>query len=347
MTNSNHIPHPHLWMTMSLRYLETQIDQLDDFGFDRKECLSVLGLKANDFQDLNARVDVRRVEAMFVAASQALNDNHIGLRVGHNFRVPTFAQTGSIYSYCNNLVQVFEMNTRYQPLAIDAGRIKHTVEKGRHFFVYEPYPEAADCRHVLSMVFAAYATAFRWMAWKTGKGLKAIELIRSKPEDTSLYEEVVRCPIRFGAKRNRAEFYAESVYATLLTADPEKLARSVSILEAMLKNGQARTSFTSAVKASIRSAIQRNAVNLAIVAARMDMSERSLREALRKHGMTYRSLLDEERQALFEELQMKGNKFAAISQELGYSDQAAFNRAFKRWYGMTPGEYKKRNSSNL
>ena len=85
--------------------------------------------------------------------------------------------------------------------------------------------------------------------------------------------------------------------------------------------------------------MNKGAVSLSVVARRMNMPERSLRQKLKAQGLSFRDLLEQERKRLFKKLHGEGESFAAISQALAYNDQAAFNRAFKRWYNMRPSDY--------
>jgi AraC-like DNA-binding protein len=73
------------------------------------------------------------------------------------------------------------------------------------------------------------------------------------------------------------------------------------------------------------------------VAREMGMSERSLQRHLRDHGSSFNALADEVREAtacLY--LEQPDMALAEIAFLLGFSDQSSFNRAFKRWTGLTP-----------
>lgn len=334
----------HLRMTMSLRYLETQLEQLEIYGFSRQSALTALELTEADFFDLNARTDAARVDRMYIAAAKALSEPRIAMHVGYKFRVHDYAQTGSIYTYCDNLAQVFEMMRRYQRIAIDIATIEYCVENSRHYFIFKPYDEVQSMHHVMGVVLGAYATGFRWLSWAAGHELKEAALMPSAPADTSIYEDAIQCPVIFGAPRNHAEFHPDSIKKPLITRDPEKLAQVVAVLDKLLQRGDDADNFTTSIAASIRSAMNHGAVSLPIVAARMNLPERSLRQKMKEQGLSFRDLLEIERMGLFEELHASGEMFASISQSLAYNDQAAFNRAFKRWYGMTPSQYSSRQS---
>ena len=339
MGDKTHIQHPHLYMTMSLQYLAIQLDQLEDFGFSRSDALAALSLTEADFEDPKGRTDAARVENMYNVAAEALEDSRIGIRVGYKFRVHDYQKTGSIYSHCNNLAQVLEFNARYQCLAVDIGQPEYRIENGRHFFLYNRYEDAKDMHHIMGMIFGAWATMFNWLSWASRHELKEVQVMMKAPEDISFYQEVVQCPIIFGMPRNHVEFHPESMTKPLITQDPEKLAQSVSILDELLNRGNQAENLKATIKASIKAAMEQGHVSLPIVAKRMNISERQLRNKMTRLNLLFRDVLEEERKTRFCELHAAGESFASIAQALAYNDQAAFNRAFKRWYNMSPTQY--------
>ena len=333
------IQYPHLYMTMSLQYVATQLDQLESFGFPRSEALAILELSEEDFTDSKGRTDAARVENLFKIAAKSLNDRRLGIRIGYKFRVHDYQKTGAIYSYCENLAQVLELNGRYQCLAVDVGQPEYRIEDGRHYFLYNRYEAAQDMHHVMGAVFGAWATALRWLSWAAGHELKEAHLMPEAPNDISFYQEVVQCPIVFGMPRNHVEFHPESITKPLITRDAEKRAQCISILDKLLNRGNESGNFKTSVAASTQAAMAEGMVSLPIVAKRMNISERQLRNKMTSLKLSFRDVLEEARKQRFRQLHASGESFASIAQALAYNDQAAFNRAFKRWYNMSPTQY--------
>ncbi len=339
MTDRN-IKHPNLHMTMSLHYLATQLDQLEAFGFDRARALEVLELSEAAFEMPQNRIEAERVEQMYQHAAKVLSDPRIAIRVGYRFRVPEFGKTGSIYSHADNMMQVFDLNRKYQCLSVDIGVSEHRIEEGRHFFLYNRYEDAKHMHHVMGAILGSWATALRWLSWAAGHELKEVHLMPNAPDDDSFYREIVQCPVYFGKPRNHVELHPESVTKPLITSDPEKLARSIAILDKLLDSGDEAENFKRSVQASIKAAMAEGAANFTNVARRMEIPERRLRQKMRDTNLSFRDMLEGERKKLFRQLHAKGESFASIAQSLAYNDQAAFTRAFKRWYGVSPGTYK-------
>lgn len=339
MGEQKNIEHPHLYMTMSLQYLAFQLDQLESLGFPRSTALAALNFTEADFVNPMGRIDAARVENMYNIAAKALDDPRIGVRVGYKFRVHGHQKTGSVYSYCDNIAQVLELNGRYQCLAVDIGKPEYRVEDGRHFFLFNHYEDAKHMHHLMGTISGAWATALRWLSWSSGEGLKEVHMISKAPEDLSFYQKVMQCPIIFEMPRNHVEFYPESITNPLVTRDPEKLAKSISLLDRLLNHGNESENFIATITASIQAAMSEGHVSLPIVASRMKISERQLRNKMKSLQLSFRDMLEEERKHCFLQLHERGESFASIAQALAYNDQPAFNRAFKRWYNMSPSQY--------
>ena len=83
------------------------------------------------------------------------------------------------------------------------------------------------------------------------------------------------------------------------------------------------------------------------IAASLNTTDYTLRRRLKKEGTSFHDLRDSVlRQRAQDRLVHSGDPVAVIAAELGYSEPAAFNHAFKKWTGVTPGQYRKRGLSS-
>lgn len=84
-------------------------------------------------------------------------------------------------------------------------------------------------------------------------------------------------------------------------------------------------------------------VTLQHVAAELQLAPRTLQTRLEQHGETYREVLDRVRYRQAERLlRSPGMSLANVAGLLGFSDQSGFQHAFKRWAGVSPGDYRRR-----
>jgi AraC-like DNA-binding protein len=70
------------------------------------------------------------------------------------------------------------------------------------------------------------------------------------------------------------------------------------------------------------------------------MSGRTLQRRLEALGVSYRDLLEEARKEAGRYITSSVLSIAEVAFMVGYSEPTAFHRAFKRWYGMTPQQYR-------
>ena len=135
------------------------------------------------------------------------------------------------------------------------------------------------------------------------------------------------------------EFTEKMMTAPLTTHDPDKLALLIAKLDSVSGHRNAQLSLKTAIEAAMRIALQKGTISSAILANRLSRSERQFRQDMKAANISYRQLLDEVRQKVFLEKYEAGESFASIAQSLSYNDQPAFNRAFRRWYDLSPREW--------
>nr|WP_218953756.1 AraC family transcriptional regulator [Pseudomonas sp. SbOxS1]NYU05040.1 AraC family transcriptional regulator [Pseudomonas sp. SbOxS1] len=96
------------------------------------------------------------------------------------------------------------------------------------------------------------------------------------------------------------------------------------------------------VQQLIRNFMPEGRANIEYIAAFMRLSTRKLQRQLELEGFTFQDLLSDARQAMAcHYLQDSTIKISQLADLLGYSDQSAFTRAFHRWHGQSPREWRK------
>lgn len=103
----------------------------------------------------------------------------------------------------------------------------------------------------------------------------------------------------------------------------------------------ARTSLSVRVSHLITAQLARGRVGVEAVASQLHMSRYTLHKKLKREGLTFAHLLEDVRrtQALTY-MQDKTKPLVEIAEQLGFSELSAFSRAFKRWMGTSPAEYR-------
>ena len=328
-------------MTLSNQYLNANLDILQQLGFPRDEALKVLTMDEADVLRSNDRLSIDKFLSCLIAASDYTSNQRIGLHMGLKFRVGGLGDTGSIYSYCDNLEEVMTIHNLYQRAAIDAGQIKYLQKPdGTHHMCFIPhYSDLARYRLITDVLVAAYVSTYRWLSWGGGEDIVCTQLPYVKAGEQAAYEDLLKTRIDLDAKHICLEFSELAMSQKLTTRDPERLARKRMTLDKIFGQQTASADFEKGVEAAIRGAIENGHVSAQIVADRMGLNASTFRTHLAATSEGMRPRVDRIRKAMFIEKNKAGLTFAQISHDLAYNDQAAMNRAFRRWFDMTPTQW--------
>jgi AraC-like DNA-binding protein len=196
--------------------------------------------------------------------------------------------------------------------------------------------------------YAEYCLAVFVLHVRAGTGvsfpLRRVTFSHRRPSDVSEHERVFGCPVRFEAERNRL-FVDRASWETPSRAPADSgmlgvLAEHADLLLARLPRGPDLIERT---RRAIAQRLRGGEPSLESVARELAMSERSLQRHLRELGYTFNGLADEVREATARlYLDQPDMALAEIAYLLGFADQSTFNRAFKRWTGLTPKQARDR-----
>lgn len=192
------------------------------------------------------------------------------------------------------------------------------------------------------MTFAALAvlgrrtTNVEWTARET-------RFQHPAPSDIREHERIFRCPVRFGAAAN--EFVFDSAYLTLpiVKADPSLCALLDRHAEGLLAKYPREDSLVERVRTILKDELNGGDASLESVARQLSLSERTLQRKLRALGTSHNELLDQMRKDLaVRYLREPEMAVCEVAYLLGFSESSAFHRAFKRWTGTSPNEFRRR-----
>ncbi|MDM7914128.1 MAG: AraC family transcriptional regulator [Candidatus Eisenbacteria bacterium] len=170
-----------------------------------------------------------------------------------------------------------------------------------------------------------------------------VDLRQPAPQATAPYVEVFRAPVRFGADADRLCFTEEEWNAPTESGDAA-LARLLEEHARILAQRipQAPPGFRTEVQKAIASTLPEGGSAVEVARA-LHVSVRTLQRKLVEIGTTFREMSDSVRAQLAEEyLTDPQVSIAEVAFLLGFSDQSAFHRAFRRRTGESPGRWRRR-----
>jgi len=169
-----------------------------------------------------------------------------------------------------------------------------------------------------------------------------------RPADVSELEAFFRCPLEFKAGANGLLISKDVLELKVRSADPVLHAILETQAQQEVKSRAPSADFLGQVREQIQEALPGGAPSVEQVATRLKMSARTLQRRLAEQGKTFERVTDDARRdAALLLMSDERRALAEISFQVGYSDVRAFTRAFKRWTGKSPGEFRRGGSDAL
>lgn len=149
-------------------------------------------------------------------------------------------------------------------------------------------------------------------------------------------------PVHFGSPYYAFTFSAEGIDQPMPGADPVLLSILKRTADAALEALPDRGSLSGRVRAAIEVDLEASRGDLTTVARALGLSATTLRRRLRDNNTPYNVLLEQTRRdvacRLLEDAELN---LSQVAGRVGFSGLPTFHRAFKRWYGNSPGDYRR------
>jgi AraC-like DNA-binding protein len=203
--------------------------------------------------------------------------------------------------------------------------------------VYSIAPGAGIGRPYATAILAMMARAVDRLSGGRARPLE-IRFSGPAPAELSEFERVFGAPLSFGRAEDGIALNRADLDLPVALADPALLAWLERFARAGLERGAAQGSWPDRASAAIESRLISGQPPLVgAIASELALSPRRLQRELSAAGASFRDILDGVRARMAREmLERGGTELHEIAFLLGFSEQSAFNRAFKRWTGQSP-----------
>ncbi len=285
------------------------------------------------------RMAMRELDALWGTIFSRAHDPVLGLHFGEA------AATGmgghilyAVMLNCPTLGDALDRFRRYHGLLAD-GAAPRIRDEGR-CRVYSIDPNAGLGSHYSEAILAMLAVTVGRLS---GNRVRPVEVrfAHGPPPDISEHRRVFGAALRFGRPQSGLALERAALEVPVIMADPDLLAW----LERFAQGALARDSDAGPLAGRVFDAVEKILVKgerprLDAVARALAMSSRRLQSRLQDEGTTFQQALDEVRSRMARDILARGEiALCDAAFLLGFSEQSAFNRAFKRWTGMTPMKY--------
>ncbi len=321
--------------------LQTVLRVASRHGVDPDRLCHGLGFGPDDLVDPALRVSYRQVSRFIRRALQMLPVPALGLAVGCDNVLGTLGLVGYAMSLSQTLGEAVMLAMRYQVLA---GGIVHTgfeISGDEAWLTADfRFPEPEIQVFAVEELFASSLVYMRALAGPDFSLLR-IECIYPAPPHADAYAACFGVPVSFGCLANRFVVSSNWLMHPLRTHEPLALRQALRMLDQEAQISSPQDELAISVERAIARALTRGA-HVEDIAGELNMSGRTLRRRLAEQGLSFDVLLDNVRRTrVFSLLANPRMLFEQIAGEAGYSDVRSFRRAFKRWTGVSPSEFRR------
>ena len=322
--------------TAAVSYLQALFDYLRLRGVAAAEVLDGAQI---DLADRDARVAEPLAAGCFNRAAARLGDEDIGMHVGEQIRPGHYGVVGYVGMACATLGEAMFCLQRYQAMVVDVGARPIELRGQEVLLSWRPDDQSHYYRHMAEFNLAALVTFIRWI---TGQPLLPLRIEFPYPAPARLDEQqrVFGCPLVFDADCYRLVVPLAWNELPLIQPDPAMRQLMDRLAEKQLLSLQRQDDdLVAQARRLLAQKLSEGEASLDRIAAAMNVSPRSLQRRLQDQSSSFSQLLDEVRRELAGRyLEDPALDLTDLAFLLGYSEQSAFTRAFKRWHGKAPAE---------
>jgi len=305
-------------------------------GLDPDAILLASGLSHDSLLDPDARIPARFADEVWLEASKRAQDPDLALNAASALEFGAYKVLDFIVANAPTVGEGLNRIARYFPLVDPRGRFE-IDDSGESVSIAfggdaAQVPPPAQQYTFASLVLRSRASS--GTQWR----LDAVDFTFPPAPDLDAYNKIFACPVNFGMPQarliiprqsweQRVEGANEALFSVL-----EQHARH---LMETVPSGE--PDLLDTLRAELRARLRGGDASIGVVAKALGMSERTLQRRLDSLQVSYSDVLAEVRQELAcEYLREPQVSIAEVAFLLGFSDQSAFGRAFKRWTGATP-----------
>lgn len=313
---------------------------MEDRGHSPERLCLGLGFSYRDLHSRDVMLSHRQIRELILRAQEVAGDPALGLAVGARQMPVSWGVAGLAMCTCETLGEAMNYGIARQ------GEVGCMVDHrfsdcGREMRI-DLTPHVFDLRiepFLVEEAFASIVAVTRSLVGNEFAPLR-IDLSYQPPASSEQYARLFRCPVRFAAGCDRITFESHWLGARLPGYDRITCNLVRDQLDSLLKRSAARHDLVESLATRIRFSME-DRPRQADLAREANVSGRTLRRRLGAQELGYRQLRDaasfERARDLLSNSQMTVSE---VARAVGYSDARAFRRAFKRWSGALPTQFR-------
>lgn len=317
-------------MFLYLRSLRVEVDE-----FLRSINVDPESVKAPD-----SRIPIETYLKIQESAAAYVEDANFGFHMGQYAEPGSWSILGYLMMNCGTLAEAMEKSGRYSRIIGNLIESTPYLHFNKLKLVFSTPPHAPKMsRHCFE---SALTSLVRMVRTLTGQRLCPWEVTFTFPAPASMaeYEDFFGCPVYFGQKQTSMTIDLALGSTPVLMANEALKEYFEQYAREFLAGMDEDKEFTNAVTRIILARLDDESLTIQKVAREMAVSVRTLQKRLEGEGAVFSDLLTGIRKRLAKQYLREDYTVEQITYLLGFSEPSAFRKAFKKWLGVTPREFR-------
>lgn len=316
-------------------------DAIEAARGDPGRILRSLGLERRVLDDPHGFIPSADFARILEAAARDTGDEHFGLHFGEHFHPKDIGALVYVVLNSPTFGVGFENVARYLRVHNEAAEVAFVPGASRSYLRHVLHLPSVSHRQHDEYSLAVAVGTIRLMAGAEWAPVE-VQFQHRAPARTVELVRVLGAPVSFGLTTNALVIEPELAAWAVPAADARLYPILKDLLERILDEMPPADGLLTSVRRAIAESMRHGEPTLAQVARRIAVGARTLQRRLEEHGVTFTGLVDDtRRQFALRYLRDRKNTLTDVAYLLGYSEVSAFNRAFRRWTGSTPTDYRR------
>lgn len=315
-------------------------DAIEHYGLDYHAIAREAGIDPDHGYSPNDRLPVSKLQKLWHLAVSHTGDLCFGLTYASFIQPAALHGLGLAWLSSDTLKDGLNRLVRYQRVVSTALNIQLEEHHETYNLIF--HTNAFGGQPAIASIDAGVAAFFSMCKLTAGPDIQPTHVMfeHEKPECAKRFNEFFGIEVEFSADDNRVIFDKETLEKPLSTAHPELARVNDEMVIEYLRHFDKEVISTQ-VRAQIIEQLPGGIPHQDMIAQSLNLSLRNLQRKLQAEGTSYKELMDETRKELaIQYLKGSDRQIIEIGFLLGFSETSNFSRAFRRWVGVSPQQYR-------
>ncbi len=328
---------------ISVLYVCVLLRAAEAEGVDTEELTQRFQLSPKTLTSPEARISIPHFMRLGHAAIEASGNPALGLRMGALSRPVDAGIAGLAGETAHTLGSAMQTLIRYSLLTSRNSRGQpQVIPEQRKLAFYSIRPYNAFNYFVVDSVLGAW-TQFLRTASGQWDVLDSLTIEYPSVGLDEIFEAWFRCPVQFGAQENSVTVQQGIWQQCPVNAQPAMHEKLIQMCEAERQEIQRGWTTGDRVQRLLTPLFRGETPSLETIASKLGMTPWTLQRQLSAENTGFRELMDDTRKQLAKDyIRETDTSLSEVAWLLGFSNPAALHKAYRRWFGLSPGEHRRR-----